>query len=53
MWLDLYRKRKFETRCANPSLTSFRDQHNKGLDLQTDDDRKYAGTPILISRGAL
>lgn len=40
VWLDLYRKREFETEMPNPSLTSLRDQHNKGLDLQMDDDRK-------------
>ena len=40
LWLDLYRKREFETEMPNPSLTSLRDQHNKGLDLQMDDDRK-------------
>ena len=40
LWLDLYRKRGFETEMPNPSLTSLRDQHNKGLDLQMDEDKK-------------
>jgi hypothetical protein len=36
-WIEHYRARQFETRFENPSLTSLRDQHNKGLDLQTVD----------------
>jgi hypothetical protein len=33
-WIEHYRGRKFWTRFENPSLTSLRNQHNKGLDLQ-------------------
>jgi hypothetical protein len=38
-WTENYRKRNYETRFENPSLTSLRDQHNKGLDLQRVDRR--------------
>jgi hypothetical protein len=34
-WIEHYRGRQYETRFENPSLTSLRDQHNKGLDLQS------------------
>jgi hypothetical protein len=34
-WIEHYRNRDFDTRFENPSLTPLRDQHNKGLDLQT------------------
>ena len=33
-WILHYRRREYDTRFENPSLTSLRDQHNKGLDLQ-------------------
>ena len=33
-WIEHYRHRDYDTRFENPSLTSLRDQHNKGLDLQ-------------------
>jgi hypothetical protein len=33
-WIEHYRRREYDTRFENPSLTSLRDQHNKGLDLQ-------------------
>jgi hypothetical protein len=33
-WIAHYRRRDYGTRFENPSLTSLRDQHNKGLDLQ-------------------
>jgi hypothetical protein len=33
-WIQLYRDRDYETRFENASLTSLRDQHNLGLDLQ-------------------
>jgi hypothetical protein len=36
-WITHYRDRDFETRFENPSLTSLRNQHNKGLDLQRVD----------------
>jgi hypothetical protein len=33
-WVQHYRDRDYETRFENPSLTSLRDQHNRGFDLQ-------------------
>ena len=33
-WIEHYRRRDYDTRFESPSLTSLRDQHNKGLDLQ-------------------
>jgi hypothetical protein len=36
-WIEQYRHREYDTRFENPSLTSLRDQHNKGLDLQRVD----------------
>jgi hypothetical protein len=36
----MFRWREYETKVKQPVLTSLRDQHNKGLDLQTDEDRE-------------
>jgi hypothetical protein len=39
IWIEMFRRRKYDTTLTRPVLTSLRDQHNKGLDLQMDEDR--------------
>jgi hypothetical protein len=36
----MFRRREYDTKVKQPVLTSLRDQHNKGLDLQLDEDRE-------------
>ena len=39
IWIEMFRRRDYHTKMKQPTLTSLRDQHNKGLDLQLDEDR--------------
>ena len=36
----MFRRREYHTKMKQPTLTSLRDQHNKGLDLQLDEERE-------------
>jgi hypothetical protein len=40
VWIEMFRRREYDTKVEQPVLTSLRDQHNKGLDLQLDKDRE-------------
>jgi hypothetical protein len=40
IWIEMFRRREYHTKVKQPTLTSLRDQHSKGLDLQLDEDRQ-------------
>jgi hypothetical protein len=40
VWIEMFRRREYDAKVKQPVLTSLRDQHNKGLDLQLDEDRE-------------
>jgi hypothetical protein len=40
IWIEMFRRREYDTKVKQPTLTSLRAQHNKGLDLQLDEERE-------------